>query len=156
MKIEEIKGLPNYAEMLDLINAEWPVEFSEKTEEQRIRHLQEHHNLETDTVKHLLDGEEIVGSYPYILWPREKPESRAAHLLDIAVLPSKQGRGLGRRVMTDLIRDCAEKGIEKLFSRTFKTNRRSIRFHRSSGFTEYKTSDDSIVWQLRVGGSESG
>ena len=132
MKIEEIKGLPNYAEMLDLINAEWPVEFSEKTQEQRIRHLQEH------------------------LWPREKPESRAVHLLDIAVLPSKQGRGLGRRVMTDLIRDCAEKGIEKLFSRTFKTNRRSIRFHRSSGFTEYKTSDDSIVWQLRVGGSESG
>ena len=84
------------------------------------------------------------------------PESRAAHLLDIAVLPSQQGRGLGRRLMTDMIRDCAEKGIEKLFSRTFKTNRRSIKLHRSFGFTEYKTTEDSIVWQLTVGASEIG
>jgi ribosomal protein S18 acetylase RimI-like enzyme len=156
VKIEEIEGIPDYAEIIDLINAEWPDQFGEKTEAEKIRHMQEHHNLETDTVKYLLDGEEVVGFYRYSSWPRDDPQSRTAHLLDIAVLPSHQGRGLGKRLMMDLIRDCGKKGTEKLLSRTFKTNLHSIRLHRCSGFTVYKTTDDSIVWQLMVGAGETG
>ena len=150
MKIEEVTGIPDYAEILDLINAEWPVEFGEKSDREKIRHMQEHHNLETDTVKYLKDGEKVIGFYRYSRWPREDSQSRAAHLLDIAVLPSQQGRGLGRKLMNDLIWDCCEKKIEKLFSRTFKTNRRSIALHRFFGFTEHLTTDDSIVWQLTL------
>lgn len=154
MKIEEVRGIPDYAEILELINAEWPIEFGEKTDQEKLRHMQEHHNPETDIVKYLLEDGDVVGFYRYSRWPRAHPHSRTAHLLDIAVAPSQQGRGLGRKLMTDLTRDCSEKGIEKLFSRTFKTNRRSIGFHRSFGFTEYKTTDDSIVWQLTVATSE--
>ena len=105
MKIEEVKGIPDYAEILDLINAEWPAEFGESTDREKIRHMQEHHNPATDTVKYLREGGEVVGFYRYSRWPRANPHSRSAHLLDIVVLPSQQGRGLGRELMTDLIRD---------------------------------------------------
>jgi ribosomal protein S18 acetylase RimI-like enzyme len=151
VKIEEIKGMPNHGEIIDLINAVWPAEFGEKTEREKIKHMQEHHNLETDTVKYLLDGKEIVGFYRCSRWPGEDPRSRAAHLLDIAVLPAHHSRGLGKRLMKDVIRDCAEKGIEQIYSRSFKTNQRSVRFHRSLGFNEYKTTADSIVRESAIG-----
>ena len=145
--------MPNYAEIVDLINAEWPPEFGEKSEQEKIEQMQEHHNLDTDTVKYLLDGHGVIGFYRYSRWPREDPLSRAAHLLDIAVLPSYQGRGLGKMLMKDLIRDCAAKGIERIFSRSFKSNQPSIRLHRSLSFKKHRITDDSIVWELSVGES---
>ena len=77
--------------------------------------------------------------------------SSMRNLLDIAVLPSYQGRGLGKRLMKDLIRDCDAKGFERIYRRSFKSNQPSIRLHRSLSFKKCRITDDSIVWELRVG-----
>ena len=77
--------------------------------------------------------------------------SSMRNLLDIAVLPSYQGRGIGKRLMKDLIRDCDAKGFERISSRSFKSNQPSIRLHRSLSFKKCRITDDSIVWELRVG-----
>ena len=87
------------AEILDLINAEWPVEGGKKIDQEKIRRMQGHHTPETDIVKYLLEGGDVVGFYRYSRWPRVNPHSRTAHLLDIAVPPSQQGRGFGRKLI---------------------------------------------------------
>ncbi|NOY09399.1 MAG: GNAT family N-acetyltransferase [Spirochaetes bacterium] len=150
MTIKEIYGMPNYAEIIDLISVEWPPEFGKKTDGEKIKQMQDHYNIKTDTVKYLLDAGKVIGFYRYTLWPRENPMSHAAHILDIAILPTYQNRGLGTRLMKDLIQDCRRKRINRLLSRSFKSNRGSIRLHQSLGFTQHMSTEDSIVWELDI------
>ena len=150
MTFKEIHGIPNHAEIIDLINVAWPPEFGKKTDKEKIKQMQAHHNVQSDTVKYLLDGDNIIGFYRYTLWPREDPLPHTVHILDIAVLPTYQQRGLGTRLMNDLIQDCRRNRIDRLLSRSFKSNSGSIRLHQSLGFTQHKSTEDSIVWELKI------
>lgn len=152
MTIKEIHGIPDYAEIIDLIRVEWPGQFGKATDEEKIAHMQEHHNVQTDTVKYLIEDGKIIGFYRYTTWPREDPLSHTAHTLDIAIVPTHQKRGLGTRLMKDLIEDCRKKGITRLLSRSFESNPGSIRLHQSLGFIQQKKTEDSIVWELAIGG----
>jgi len=146
MVIKEIIGKPDYSEIIDLINTIWPEEFGEKSDEEKICEMEKSFDLTTDTVKYLYKEDKIIGFYRYSLWPREDIKPKSAHTFDIAILPSFQNNGLGKYLMNDLISDCKNKGIEKLLSRTFLTNKGSIFLHKSCGFKEQMKTEDSIVW----------
>ena len=148
MEIKEITGKPDYSEIIELINAEWPLEFDNKSNKEKIEEMDKSHNLKTDTTKYLYKGEQIIGFYRYSLWPRENPTTNSAHTFDIAILPSFQKKGLGKLLMNDLILDCRKKGIVKLLSRTFFTNKGSIKLHMSCGFKKHMETEDSIVWEI--------
>jgi ribosomal protein S18 acetylase RimI-like enzyme len=147
MDIKEIEGLPDYAALLDLIKAEWPPEFGDATDEEKISQMIESHNLNTDTTKLLYEKSDIIGFSRYSLWPRDKKTSEA-HIFDVAILPSLQKKGLGSLLMKDMISDCKNKEITKLLSRSFKNNPGSIKLHQKHNFTVSFRTDDSIVWEL--------
>ncbi len=67
--------MPDYSEIIELINAEWPGEFGGNTDDEKIREMIRSHQLETDTVKYLYDDNKIIGFYRYTLWPRDNPEA---------------------------------------------------------------------------------
>ena len=150
MELREIKGLPDYSDIIELINAEWPPEseWGEKTEDEKVGEMIRSHNLKTDTVKYLFEDNRVIGFYRYTRWPRENPDPHKAHTLDIAILPSMQKQGLGGQLMADMIEDCRHKGFQQLLSRSMRNNRGSIKLHQSSGFTVYMETEDSIVWEL--------
>ena len=54
MKIIKIKNPPNYSEIIDLIKAEWPIEYDDSSDAEKVREMEKSHNNETDTVKYLL------------------------------------------------------------------------------------------------------
>lgn len=148
MEFEIIEGIPDYAEIIDLINAEWPKEFGDKNDDEKIADMIESHYPGKDRVKYLYDNAEIVGFYRYSLWPREARKTDAAHTYDIAVLPSKQQQGFGTVLMTDMIKDCRSRGLHKLLSRSFKNNEASIRLHQKTGFHSCLETADSTVWEI--------
>jgi ribosomal protein S18 acetylase RimI-like enzyme len=148
--IREIRGLPDYSRILNLINAEWPPEFGDKSEDEKIRAMIDSHNESTDTVKFLFDGDRIVGFYRYSLWPRDEAEPSQAHIYDIAVLPEFQRRGLGSMLMNDLISDCRQKGLTRILSRSFRTNHASTQLHKALGFVVGFETENSLVWSIDI------
>lgn len=148
--IHKVVGLPPCRKIIDLINAVWPPGFGRKDDDAKIRTMVETHNLRTDTVKYLVDGERIIGFYRCSLWPRDDPSPQQAHIYEIAILPAFRRRGLGTLLVNDLIADCAGKGLIEVLSRSFRTNVGSIHFHRSFGFTVYLEAGDSIVWSMNL------
>ena len=114
MKIEVVDGIPDYARIIDLIKAEWPAEFGEKPDSEKIADMIESHNTDKDRAAYLFDEGEIVGFSRYSLWPRDARSTDAAHTYDIVVLPSVQGRGLGMMLMNDMISDCRNRGLKRL------------------------------------------
>jgi len=148
MEIKEIKGIPDYSEIIDLINAEWPSEFGEADDAMKIKEMTKSHNQNTDTVKYLFDNENIIGFYRYSLWPRDNKDTKNAHTFDIAINPNFQKKGFGSLLMRDMIADCKEKGIVKLLSRSFKSNQASIELHKSLGFSLHLENEDSFVWEI--------
>lgn len=68
------------------------------------------------------------------------PTGLAAHqrtwLLDIGVLPSAQGRGVGNLLVSKLKELAKERGIHKLSLRVLGTNEGAIRFYKRHGFVE--------------------
>ncbi len=148
MRIERCLGRPDFGVMLDLISAALPPELTGASAEEIEKLYGEHYNPETDTVYLLKDADRIVGWYRYSRWPREKEESKEAHLLDIAVLKSEQGKGHGKRLLEDCIDRCAAEGFLKLYSATHETNQASIGLHRRCGFQKYLRDGAMTVWQL--------
>lgn len=147
MRIEEIQGMPDYAKIMHLINAEWPVEFGEVDDASKLHEMIESHDVNNDTIKFLYDDDNIVGYYRYTLWPRDKKNTTTAHTFDITIDPTNQMHGLGSMLMHDMFDDCREKGLELLLSRSFKSNEASIRLHKSLGFSLHLETDDSYVWE---------
>ena len=148
VEFRKIEGKPNYSEIIDLIVAKWPVEFGEASDKEKIAEMDNHYNRETDTVKYLYEDSKIIGFYRYSLWPREIRETKQAHTLDISLLPHYQRKGYGTVMMKDMIEECRNNGVEKLLSRSFKTNEGSVRLHKKMGFLVHFETDDSIVWEL--------
>ena len=145
---EIVEGIPDYSEIIALINAEWPPAFGEKTDAEKIEDMIESHNPDRDRVKYLKEDGLIIGFYRYTPWPREARITDAAHIYDISLLPSKQRQGLGKMMMQDLIEDCRAVGFKKLLSRSFKDNPGSIRLHENAGYHSVFETEDSIVWEL--------
>lgn len=148
MKIQEVEGMPDYSEIITLINAEWPLEFGEVDDNDKIQEMEKSHNESTDTVKYLIEDKDVIGFYRYSLWPREQKGTKTAHTFDIAIAPTRQKQGLGTLLMKDMIEDCRKKGLERLLSRSFKTNKASIGLHEALGFSLHLETDDSYVWEI--------
>ncbi|HAK46903.1 MAG TPA: hypothetical protein DCO79_13420 [Spirochaeta sp.] len=145
-----IEGIPDYAEIIDLINAEWPVQFGEKSDSEKIADMRESHDVERDRTVYIYDDSKIIGFYRYTAWPRAARITETAHIYDIAVLPSMQKQGIGMLLMDNLVDDCRKQGFKKLLSRSFRTNEGSIRLHKAAGFGISLETDDSIVWEIPI------
>ena len=154
MTIQEIHGVPDFSELIELIRAEWPTGLRDDSDSEMLRKMNESYNTQTDTVKCLVDDGKIIGFYRYTRWPRDNPSSATAHTMDISVLAGRRRRGLGSLLMADLIDDCANHGIRTLLSRTMKDNAASIAFHKSVGFRRHTETDDAIVWEMAVAGRD--
>ena len=97
-----------------------------------------------------LDRNKIIGFYRYTKWPREDEKTETIHLFDISILPERQKQGLGTILMKDLFKDCKTNGYKKVFSRSYKNNESSIRFHKSTGFTLHIETEDSFIWEISL------
>jgi L-amino acid N-acyltransferase YncA len=150
MELIEREGAFPFAEILELIKAEWPSQWKAATDAQMLAEMEGSSDARFDVNKLLLDGERIVGWYRYSRWPREESNLEDAHTLDIAISPGLQGRGYGSMLMSDMLGDCRGRGYRKLMSRTFLDNAASIALHRKSGFSEAFRTEDSIVWERRL------
>ena len=151
--IVEEKGKMDFSLMLDLINAEWPKEFGEATDQEKIEEMEQSSN-ELDVNKFLLNEGRKIGWYRYSRWPREDSNHDFAHTFDIVVLPQYKGQGFGKLLMIDMIQDCRNRGFKNLKSRTFMNNEDSIRLHEKCGFKEAFRVNDSIVWEINLNGLE--
>jgi L-amino acid N-acyltransferase YncA len=140
----------DFARLLDLIRAEWPAEWGNPDDDGMLAEMAKSYDASTDIVKCLVDGDRTVGWYRYSKWPRDDLDGHGAHTLDIAVLPERQGEGLGRLLMEDLVADCRRRGFATLMSRTFESNLASIGLHRATGFREAFRKGDSIIWELEL------
>jgi ribosomal-protein-alanine N-acetyltransferase len=57
-----------------------------------------------------------------------------SHLLNIAVLPSRRGEGIGRALLTECIRRAARAGASRIFLEVRAGNGAAQRLYRSMGF----------------------
>jgi L-amino acid N-acyltransferase YncA len=152
MEIHEAGAPVRFEGFIELIRAEWPEEWGGATDEEMLAEMRRSHDPRKDVVRCMIDGRTVVGWYRWSPWPREAAASEDAHILDIAVLPARQGEGLGRALMEDLIEDCGRRGCRNLLSRTFESNVASIRLHAGVGFREAFRNGNSIVWELDLRG----
>ncbi len=150
MEIIELPKDFDFNEIKELVIAEWPAEWGEKTAEEKLKAITGISDSETDVNKVLVEAGKKIGWYRYTRWPREESNKDKAHTLDIVIAPEYQGRGLGKLLMADLIEDCKARGYKKLQSRTFLNNESSIGLHKSTGFREAFRTEDSIVWELAL------
>lgn len=148
MNIIDVEDRPDFSQLIELIKAEWPVEFGNISEDEMIKEMEKSYNPQTDSVKYLMDDGKIIGFYRYSLYPREDNTTKTVHTYDISILPGRQKQGLGTLLMRDMIEECRLKGFEKMLSRTFKSNKGSIHLHKSIGFNLHLETDDSYVWEL--------
>jgi ribosomal protein S18 acetylase RimI-like enzyme len=79
------------------------------------------------------DGE-VVG---YVLVSHGHPIPSHAHVMDLrglAVSPSHQGAGIGRRLVDAALTECARRGARRVRSQVLATNPASLAVHRALGF----------------------
>ncbi|MDC7124055.1 MAG: GNAT family N-acetyltransferase [Spirochaetales bacterium] len=148
MELKLVDDFPNYTDLIELINAEWPPQFGDKTDSEKIADMRDSYSIECDRTKLLYDDGILIGFYRYTLWPRGARITEAAHIYDIALLPERQKLGLGMFLMQDLISDCKDRKLKKLLSRSFNDNKASMALHRKAGFHISLEKDDSILWEL--------
>ncbi len=80
-----------------------------------------------------------------------------AHLLNLAVHPWRQGAGIGRCLLEDVVEDCRRRGARVLFLEVRMGNRPARRLYTRFGFREigvrrgyYGPGQDAIVMELRL------
>lgn len=61
-------------------------------------------------------------------------EERSAFLLDVMLLPSHQGQGMGKEIIQALIHELRAAGTEELELRVAPHNQRAIRLYEQAGF----------------------
>ena len=74
--------------------------------------------------------------------PPEISDSHPAHL-HIDLLPRLQGRGVGRRLMRELMRRMRGAGVASISLGCSATNTRAVAFYRHLGFTDLR---DGVFW----------
>ena len=78
-------------------------------------------------------GEEIVGGLTAHTLPMTRSESREVFIYDIAVRVDHQRRGVGRRLVSHLIRIAKDSGIHDLFVPADDEDAHAIEFYRALG-----------------------
>jgi len=83
-----------------------------------------------------------------------------AHLLNICVAPSWQGRGLGRRLLRRMLRIARERGTDTMFLEVRASNQGARGLYESEGFSEIgrrrdyyparRGSEDAIVYAKSI------
>ena len=135
-------------DILELIRSEWPKEYGEISDQGLIDEMKKSQTKGKDVIKYLIEKGKTIGFYRYTLM--EENEMEFAHILDISLLPECRGKGYGALLMQDIMKSCKEHGIEKILSRTFLSNFRSIAIHKKAGFVEAFRKGDSIVWEVHI------
>jgi L-amino acid N-acyltransferase YncA len=150
MEIVLEKESMNFEKIRSLVIQEWPTEFGNMSDDEKIMEFEKTKNDLYDINKYLVENDKSIGWYRYSKWPRDVDNNDNAHTLDIVVDNSHRGKGLGKMMMKDLIEDCRSKGYKNLKSRTFFTNIGSIELHKKIGFHEAFRTADSIVWEINL------
>lgn len=149
MEIVREDGIPDFSRLLSLIKIAWPVELGDHSDEVILSEMEKSYNKDTDVIKYLVENGERIGWYRYTRM-KDDDGSFFAHTLDIGILPERQGMGLGRLLMNDMIDSSRKAGFKKLMSRTMESNAQSIGFHKATGFSEAFRKGTSIVWELSL------
>ena len=86
----------------------------------------------------LLDAGEIVGTYSLLILDKlGKRGTPAGVVEDVAVLPSWQGRGIGRAMMGHAVAECRKAGCYKLALSSNVKRGAAHRFYESLGFERH-------------------
>jgi L-amino acid N-acyltransferase YncA len=150
MEIIEEKNEINFWKILDLIKVEWPKEWKILSDEDLIQEIIKSSDNKFDVNKYLYENNQIIGWYRYSTWPREESNKTIAHVFDIVINPEYQGKGLGKLLMEDLIKDCRERGYVKIMSRTIEGNIQSYKLHEKNGFKISFRKGIDIVWEINI------
>ena len=150
MEIIEEKNEINFWNILDLIKVEWPKEWKILSDEDLIQEFIKSSDNKFDVNKYLFENNQIIGWYRYSTWPREESNKTIAHVFDIVINPEYQGKGLGKLLMEDLIKDCRERGYKKIMSRTIEGNIQSYKLHEKNGFKISFRKGIDIVWEINI------
>ncbi|HTU76804.1 MAG TPA: GNAT family N-acetyltransferase [Trebonia sp.] len=81
-----------------------------------------------------VDGE--VAGYAYAAPWRPKPAYHRTAEDSIYLHPERTGLGLGRRLLSALVQDCAGAGLEQLIAVIADDSHASVSLHRAFGFTD--------------------
>ncbi len=163
MKVRTLEPPVDFSRLLPLLRVlmsprEVPRMIAEDSDEARLSAIHGSYSPDADVVR-VLDVNETATSvsaadtiagftrYKQLPGPDETGRS-VVHLMEIVVIPSFQGKGLGRLLMNDAIARSRESGFDVLMSRTFLDNDASIALHRSTGFSIAFTRDESIIWRM--------
>jgi ribosomal-protein-alanine acetyltransferase len=99
------------------------------------------------------EGNEILG---FLIFSPIKPE---AHLLNIAVILSKQSKGIGSLLIKSMISQCMVMGIDHIFLEVRVSNEKAIGFYQKHGFVKdairdkYYSGDipeDALLMSLKI------
>lgn len=77
-----------------------------------------------------------------------------AELYRIGVLPEFRGSGFGKLILNDFLRNCREKGAEKVFLEVRSLNVPAIALYKRAGFVQlavrkgYYGDDDALIFEL--------
>jgi len=86
----------------------------------------------------VLDGGEVVGTYSLVIMDKlGKRGTPAGVVEDVAVEPSRQGKGVGRAMMAHAIEPCRKAGCYKLALSSNLKREGAHRFYESLGFERH-------------------
>ena len=91
------------------------------------------------TILMKIDGQPVA--YGHIDMEKDR------YWLGIAVIPDFQGKGLGNKIMKELIERAARKGISEVFLSVDKENNEAIGLYLKFGFKEYLEKDDYYIFK---------
>ena len=120
----------DYAALLALQRESWEINFgsyafSERTFRLSVESGCKHREI---TVYDACDG--VAG----FLWLDTRSAARSAHIRHIQVAKKWWGRGIGRRLVADAVRECRRQGREALTLNVTKSNERAMRMYEGLGF----------------------
>ncbi len=93
--------------------------------------LRQHVDVHGDRILVLDDGESLHG---YVLFVSTS-DGYVSWVLSLAVMPGRQGRGLGRRLMLEVLRQLRRESVHEVRLTVEPTNAAAIMLYRSLGFT---------------------
>jgi len=113
-------------------------------------------DIEERVVFLVTDGDDPVATFtlgssaviPYALPPWPDPALAAVYLNRMAVLPARQGTGLGRWCLAEIDREATTRGASAVRCDVLAENGRACRFYESHGYRDWGMREHSS-WQFR-------
>jgi [ribosomal protein S18]-alanine N-acetyltransferase len=93
--------------------------------------LRQHFDVHGDRILVLDDGESLHG---YVLFVTTS-DGYVCWVLSLAIIPGQQGRGLGRRLMLEVLRQLRRESVHEVRLTVEPTNAAAIMLYRSLNFT---------------------